>query len=797
MNLSATAYLKEETRLDRARLHNKQIALDLVTAGIAVLVADPRTKRAIVKAFQRLDTDIPPVEVESLRRDFYDEHGFNPLHIGATKSKSVVRAMFRAKPDALPAISCGPSGLLVVDNDVKERHGVVRHGPQLFDTFCEPHGGLPEGAIAVESQGKGRHVYFANPDNLGCSAGVLKGQCETDVKAVGGYTIAPATIRAHDGKRYGTRADLDRLIEAYKKANLVPIPAFLRAAIGAASAASEGKLISEKEIRQLVDELKQAELPDGASLLDPAYNGFDIPKLAQRYGKLRDALDRGDRSDVRFNLAVALKSERPGITAIEFTAVVLASEDCGTFVGDHKPAQGEFGWRNIAKDFLTAKGRGEASPQSKSLGDAFGPVQEDVDDREAFIANGGSADRWDALQQQWADAREARKVRAERERADTDKGNASSSRVAIPFEMESDVAANATLPDWLVEEVVEAETLCVLYGAPNVGKSLALLDMLYHVAAGRAWHGRDTKKGCVLYVSVEGPNGTARRAKAWRSHHGFADGESLPLAFIRVDVDLFNDKKAADGIVEAVALLEAMTGLPCRAVALDTVNAVTPGMDENSSADVGAFLRNLRTILAKTNAAVLPVHHTGKDESRGMRGSNALLAKAETTLLVTDGLITTMKMRDGVRGQKFPFSIKVLNLWIDEKGRPVGAPVAVEPECGKALGAVEDEDVPLCKRTDTREDRVSVFVEVSKELAGREAANAEPLHEVGLLLPAIEKAFNARRNQYCALDGKLLKPLNREGVKRVASAAMEAGHLMRKGGAYFLNPNASGSDDDK
>jgi hypothetical protein len=68
--------------------------------------------------------------------------------------------------------------------------------------------------------------------------------------------------------------------------------------------------------------------------------------------------------------------------------------------------------------------------------------------------------------------------------------------------------------------------------------------------------------------------------KAWRAHHRIADGEKLPLAFIRVNVDLFNDKKAAQAIVEAVGLLEAMTDLQCRAVAIDTVNAVTPGMDE-------------------------------------------------------------------------------------------------------------------------------------------------------------------------------------------------------------------------
>jgi hypothetical protein len=39
--------------------------------------------------------------------------------------------------------------------------------------------------------------------------------------------------------------------------------------------------------------------------------------------------------------------------------------------------------------------------------------------------------------------------------------------------------------------------------------------------------------------------------------------------------------KTAQAIVEAVGLLEGMTNLRCRAVAIDTVNAVTPGLDEN------------------------------------------------------------------------------------------------------------------------------------------------------------------------------------------------------------------------
>ncbi|MGY4501998.1 hypothetical protein ACVWYH_005955 [Bradyrhizobium sp. GM24.11] len=142
--------MREQARIDHVRAHNKQVALDLAAVGIPVFVANPENKASLVKAFTRKDTDIPKGEAEVLRREFYDKHGFVDLHIGATTDKSVIRRMFREKPDSLPAISCGPAGLLVVDNDIKERNGDMRNGVELFDAFCEANGGLPDGVIAVQ-----------------------------------------------------------------------------------------------------------------------------------------------------------------------------------------------------------------------------------------------------------------------------------------------------------------------------------------------------------------------------------------------------------------------------------------------------------------------------------------------------------------------------------------------------------------------------------------------------------------------------------------------------------------------
>jgi hypothetical protein len=639
---------------------NLQNAIMLAKVGIAIFPSSGKVP--LVPRYNKLDSEITAEERAAAIAEYREKHdGKRPVHVGCTTDVDVVKRMFRKHPTAVPSISCGPSGLVVFDCDTKH------DGPRLFEEFCDVNGGLPEGAFSVTSQSGGKHHYLLNDGAFTNRAGTLKRDCGTDVRGIGGQTVAPGSVR-EDGKTYGTHADLIALLRAYTNRTLPSVPGFIRTAIGEASEGETPLNDRDPEVKSLLDQLGADEWPDFETTFDANIGKYCLECVRDRapeFGELYDSPGE-DRSQNRFTACRYLVAAFPGLTVTEYAAF------CDEWGGS-----GEYDHRQLAREFAKAK----RSPISiQSTGAAFGAVIDD-DDGEA------------------TDRRPAK----------------------LPFEFESDVAASAVLPDWLIGEVIEAETLCVIYGAPNSGKSLAVLDMLYHVATGKPWRGRDVKRGSVLYISVEGPNGTARRAKAWREHHGVANGESLPLAFIRVDVDLFNDRKAAKAIVEAVALLESMTGLPCRAVAIDTVNAVTPGMDENSSADIGVFLRNLRTILAGTNAAVMPVHHTGKDESRGMRGSNALLAKAETTLLVSDGVLSTVKMRDGQRGQRFPFKIKILNLWADEKGKPVGAPVVIEPESGAALTAVEDDDEAVPLPSDKPEDKLRATLRALEECAAEQA----------------------------------------------------------------------------
>ena len=56
--------------------------------------------------------------------------------------------------------------------------------------------------------------------------------------------------------------------------------------------------------------------------------------------------------------------------------------------------------------------------------------------------------------------------------------------------------------------------------------------------------------------------------------------------------------------------------------------------DENSATEMSSFIGNLDQLREEFNAAVVVVHHSGKDPSRGARGSSAFRAALDHEILV-------------------------------------------------------------------------------------------------------------------------------------------------------------------
>jgi len=215
-------------------------------------------------------------------------------------------------------------------------------------------------------------------------------------------------------------------------------------------------------------------------------------------------------------------------------------------------------------------------------------------------------------------------------------------------------------PNWLVHGVLVEQSLAAIYGEPESGKSFLAIDVAMSVATGIPWHGRDVIAGGVLYIAAEGAPGLGKRARAWRVERG-AGNRPATFHLMRDEINLAGER---DGRMrEFVQAVTAELG-PLRLVVIDTLNQTAAGADENSSKDMGRYIASMKRLRDETGATVAVVHHSGKDPTKGMRGSSSLLGAMDTTIEVvraTDGrsmVVSVRKQKDAEREIPMRFNME-------------------------------------------------------------------------------------------------------------------------------------------
>ena len=72
----------------------------------------------------------------------------------------------------------------------------------------------------------------------------------------------------------------------------------------------------------------------------------------------------------------------------------------------------------------------------------------------------------------------------------------------------------------LVKGVLHPGETCMIYGDSTAGKTFVGIDLGWHIALGRDWHGRRAKRAPVLYCALEGVEGFKKRMLAAGKEHG-------------------------------------------------------------------------------------------------------------------------------------------------------------------------------------------------------------------------------------------------------------------------------------
>ena len=203
--------------------------------------------------------------------------------------------------------------------------------------------------------------------------------------------------------------------------------------------------------------------------------------------------------------------------------------------------------------------------------------------------------------------------------------NEDDSGVPLSYEVLSIADLYAMPPaKWLIDGVIAERELTVLYAPPGEGKTFLALDFALHVAAGRDWNDHSTAAGRVLYIAGEGVSGLPARVKAWHAHNQYEPVENfyiLPQTVEMVDpASMFRLSNTIREMGEFDLIV------------IDTVARALAGAEENSATEMGKFIGACGRLQTEHNASVLGIHHSGKDVTRGMRGSSSLLGAVNTSM---------------------------------------------------------------------------------------------------------------------------------------------------------------------
>ena len=228
-------------------------------------------------------------------------------------------------------------------------------------------------------------------------------------------------------------------------------------------------------------------------------------------------------------------------------------------------------------------------------------------------------------------------------------------------------------PAWLVKGVIERDSLAVIYGEPGHGKSFIAMDLAASVATGTNWHNHKTTLGAVFYIAGEGVNGIARRFKAWQIDRGI-DLSNAPLCVSSTPIAL-DDPESASKVKQAITAMAEQQQTPVLIV-VDTLARNFAG-DENGTKDMNQFIRCMDAIRLAWKATILIVHHTGKDTSRGARGSSVLKAAIDTEFSASMDenkiiCLQAHKMKEAELPRPMAFKLQGVQLLIvDEDGKDI------------------------------------------------------------------------------------------------------------------------------
>jgi hypothetical protein len=230
---------------------------------------------------------------------------------------------------------------------------------------------------------------------------------------------------------------------------------------------------------------------------------------------------------------------------------------------------------------------------------------------------------------------------------------------------------------WIIKGVIAQGETSSWIAPPGKGKSALLTDLAVHAAQGKDWRGYKAKKKCgVVYFALERGDLVKRRL---HGHKLRDDLGALPISVVSGVLNLAAPA-SKDIMLNTIRDAEKHFGCSVGLIIIDPFakGIAAGGGDEDKARDQNITLANLRRLQEDTDVHVAIVGHTGKDESRGARGSNAHVGDADAQIQIKGNgirIAEIIKANDQAEGALTHFKLEVSQLGIDEDGDAISTAI--------------------------------------------------------------------------------------------------------------------------
>jgi hypothetical protein len=207
--------------------------------------------------------------------------------------------------------------------------------------------------------------------------------------------------------------------------------------------------------------------------------------------------------------------------------------------------------------------------------------------------------------------------------------------------------------EWIHKPLLPARRLVAIYSAPKIGKSLLMLEMAVTLSRGEKFLGHTPdRRYRVLYVDYENDPLGDVRTRLQAMDYGPDDLDHLDYLSFPTFAALNSPRGAAE-------LLAAVKAYGSEVVVIDTVSRAIDG-EENSNDTWLNFYLHTGLQLKQLGVAMSRLDHSGKDESKGMRGGSAKAGDVDAFWLLTR--ITDTSLRLECNANRMELDTKLLKI---------------------------------------------------------------------------------------------------------------------------------------